>query len=283
MLRKDIIENFKGTIIQHGKYNDRLYLMKCPSSPDQNLADDLIRLTQKKGYTKIFAKVPEFVSRQFFLAGFIEEARIPKFYSAGESAVFMSFYLDKNRSNEPHVEKLNHNLAIALGKENKKTVSDLNTRYVIRKCSEHDVDAVANLYRQVFASYPFPIQDPDYLLNTMRSNAEYFCIEAENEIAAVCAAEIDRKNLAAEMTDFATSPGWRSKKFAQHLLAFMEREIKKKKIKTAYTIARAMSVAMNITFCKSGYCLAGRLKNNTNIAGSIESMNVWYKSINKDK
>lgn len=113
----------------------------------------------------------------------------------------------------------------------------------------------------------------------MQSNVEYFCIEAGGKIVAVSAAELDKENLNAEMTDFATSTGWRSKNFAQHLLAFMERQVREKKIKTAYTIARAFSVGMNITFRKSGYHFAGRLKNNTNISGSIESMNVWYKNI----
>jgi hypothetical protein len=59
----------------------------------------------------------------------------------------------------------------------------------------------------------------------------------------------------------------------------MEYDLKKQKIKTAYTIARAMSPGMNITFKKSGYKFCGRLRNSTNISGRIESMNVWYKSI----
>jgi hypothetical protein len=36
---------------------------------------------------------------------------------------------------------------------------------------------------------------------------------------------------------------------------------------------------MNITFSKLGYKYGGLLKNNTNISGAIESMNVWYKEI----
>jgi len=36
---------------------------------------------------------------------------------------------------------------------------------------------------------------------------------------------------------------------------------------------------MNITFRKAGYEFGGRLKNNTNISGNIEGMNVWYKSL----
>jgi hypothetical protein len=44
-----------------------------------------------------------------------------------------------------------------------------------------------------------------------------------------------------------------------------------------FTIARARSTGMNVTFAKNGYSFAGTLINNTNISGRIESMNVWYK------
>ncbi len=81
------------------------------------------------------------------------------------------------------------------------------------------------------------------------------------------------------MTDFATLPKWRGKGFAQCLLLHMEKTMKRRGIKTAYTIARAMSAGMNVTFSRAGYRFGGRLKNNTNISGNIESMNVWYKQL----
>jgi hypothetical protein len=59
----------------------------------------------------------------------------------------------------------------------------------------------------------------------------------------------------------------------------MEKEMQQKGIKMAYTIARAVSVGMNIVFAKLGYTYGGRLKNNTNISGEVESMNIWYKAI----
>ena len=49
-------------------------------------------------------------------------------------------------------------------------------------------------------------------------------------------------------------------------------------IDTFYTIARSVSFGMNITFAKMDYKYTGTLKNNTNISGNIESMNVWYKN-----
>ena len=46
-----------------------------------------------------------------------------------------------------------------------------------------------------------------------------------------------------------------------------------------YTIARAISTGMNVTFAKAGYEYTGTLINNTNISGQIENMNVWFKTL----
>jgi putative beta-lysine N-acetyltransferase len=81
------------------------------------------------------------------------------------------------------------------------------------------------------------------------------------------------------MTDFATLPEHRGENIALYLLDFMEKAMKKRGYKTAYTIARALSYGMNITFAKAAYKMGGTLINNTNICGKIESMNVWHKPI----
>ena len=81
------------------------------------------------------------------------------------------------------------------------------------------------------------------------------------------------------MTDFATLPDARGNGYALQLLFFLEQEIKERGILTAYTIARAVSPGMNVTFGKADYRFGGRLHNNTDISGNIESMNVWYKSL----
>ena len=82
-----------------------------------------------------------------------------------------------------------------------------------------------------------------------------------------------------EMTDFATLSKFRGNSYANLLLRFMENEMRSRGMQTAYTIARAISPGMNITFGKAGYTYGGRLINNTNIAGQIESMNVWHKNL----
>lgn len=191
----------------------------------------------------------------------------------------MGFYLNAERIKEPNIDEMENILKIALAKRTAGKVSCLENQFVLRKCTQTDVSAMAKIYREVFPSYPFPIHDPNYLLKTMQSHVDYFGIETDGGLVAVSSAEVDKVAANVEMTDFATLQEWRGNKFGQYLLARMENEMKKKNIKTAYTIARAMSPGMNVTFSKAGYQFGGRLKNNTYISGRIESMNVWYKAL----
>ena len=278
-LTQDKIEKYKGCVIQHGHYNDRIYLMQTPSFPSSALAYELIDLAKTNSYSKIFAKVSESISKNFITAGFLEEARIPAYYSGGEPAVFMGFYLNVDRFKEPDIDKIEDILKNVLGKKTEEKISRLENRFILRKCNKTDVTAMAKIYKEVFSSYPFPIHDPDYLLKTMQSHFNYFVIKTDVGLVAVSSSEVDKEAANVKMTDFATLSAWRGNNFSQHLLARMEKEMIKNNIKTSYTIARAISPGMNVTFCRAGYKYGGRLKNNTNISGKIESMNVWYKSL----
>jgi putative beta-lysine N-acetyltransferase len=280
MVSQDTVEHYKGNIIQHGSYNDRIYLIKLASEPSLTCPCELIDLAKEKNYSKIFAKVPECHTDIFLNAGFQEEARIPAFYSGREASVFMGFYLNAERAKEPNLNRIENILKIAIEKNTGMLTHKLKDGLNVRACNESfDVTVMADIYKKVFQSYPFPIHDPDYISETMNSHVDYFGIEANGHLVAVSSAEMDKQFSNVEMTDFATLPEWRGNNFAQLLLSRMEKEIRNKGIKIAYTIARAMSEGMNITFSRAGYQFGGRLKNNTNISGKIESMNVWYKNL----
>ncbi len=278
MAEKDKVINHHGSTIQHGSYNDRIYLMKLAPMPDENYPFQLIDLAKRNRYSKIFAKIPENHAKIFFDAGFLKEACIPKFYYGKEAAVFMGFYLNSKRATEAYLDRMEEIISIALAKETEDLCS-LNFNQKVRACEERDAEALANIYKDIFTTYPFPIHDPDYILKTMRNNVDYFGIESDSKLVAVSSAEMDKHSSNVEMTDFATLRDYRGHGYAKYLLARMDLEMKKKNIKTAYTIARSMSPGMNITFSKAGYQFGGRLKNNTNISGNIESMNIWYKSL----
>ena len=279
MASKDIIEAFDGNIIQHGCYNDRIYLIKLAHKASSTTPRNLIDLASQNNYSKIFAKVPECHSDIFSDAGFELEAVIPGFYNGKMTAVFMGFYLSAKRAEELEVGKMDEILTMALEKHVLKSKCHITDDFTLRICTEADVASMADIYKTTFQSYPFPIHDTAYILETMKSHVDYFGAEVNGRIVAVSSAEMDKQFSNAEMTDFATLPEWRGNRLAQCLLCRMEKAMRNKGIATAYTIARAMSVGMNVTFSRAGYRFGGRLKNNTNISGNIESMNVWYKHL----
>lgn len=279
-VKPDVIEQFQGQIIQHGKFNDRIYLMKLNLDAEKRVPEKLIDLAEREEYSKIFAKsgakaLPVFIDQEFTV-----EAVIPGYFK-GENDLFMvCYYLREDREIEDQAKEYDAVLNVAKEKANEDALRE-NDRcaFNIRPCDADDIPQMAEIYRQVFPSYPFPIHDPDYLRKTMDEHVDYYCVEKQGAILALSSAEIDYTAKSAEMTDFATLPENRKKGLASRLLSVMEKETAKKGIKTFYTIARAISYGMNITFSRNGYMFGGRLKNNTNISGNIESMNVWYKSV----
>ena len=268
-----------GSFIQHGPYNDRIYLFNATDKDLYTLPARLIDMAVEKGYGKIFAKLDEMKSLPFLSEGFIVEARIPAMYARDREGVFLAYYLDKARKVEPKSRLYEKNLKLAMDKQNKKHRVLPMKRFNIRACSGQDIPAMKNVYQKVFKTYPFPIHEASYLEQTMLDNVDYYCIEKDGKIVALSSAEKDMDDNYAEMTDFATLPEWRGNRFALYLLDKMEIAMENQGIKTAFTIARSASPGMNITFAKAGYSYGGRLKNNTNISGQIESMNIWYKKL----
>lgn len=277
---RDSIEQFHGALIQHGPLSDRIYLMKLNDADPARLIGELDNLARTNEYTKIFAKVPEDAAGPFLDAGYECEAAIPGYFNGDESAVLLGQYFDPDRRIENNEGEYEHIIGLArAAMQPSPKQADLPPGTSLRSCSEADAPAMSVIYRTVFESYPFPIDDPAYIRTTMREDVVYFGIESGGRLVALASAEMDLSQANAEMTDFATLPDYRGNGLAVRLLVHMEQDMCARGIVTAYTIARAISPGMNITFAKCGYYFGGRLKNNTNIAGSIESMNVWHKPL----
>lgn len=278
----DTIEQLAHSTIQHGKVNDRIYLMHLASLDFQNMPEKLVDLALSQGYSKIFAKLPASARPSFDKAGFVLEACIPGFYASENDGLFMSRFFNEQRMQS--TTKQRNTEVLVCCRERQKGIGiaskDLPDAYHLRQCTADDVQEMARLYAQVFPTYPFPIDQPQYLLDTMLSHVAYFGIwNAQGRLVALSSAEIDYKSLSAEMTDFATLSDERGKALATVLLKAMEDAMPSYKINMAYTIARAPSFGMNITFAQMGYIFGGQLINNTNIAGGFEDMNVWYKEL----
>lgn len=268
-----------GSVLQHGKLNDRIYLMKLNPEDAVNVFNTIENLAARYGYSKIFCKVPAQVAPLFLSQRYVIEAHIPGFYSRKEDAFFISKYPKSNRQFDDYPNNQLENLYQLMQDRIDAKSYLLSSEYTIRKLGVNDILNITSLYADTFKSYPFPIHDPNYIAESMGRHVEYFGAFKKDELAALASAEIDFHGKNAEMTDFATHKAHVGHNLSCSLLEMMEYEMQLQGITTLYTIARTASVPMNKTFIRLNYRYAGTLINNTNIAGSIESMNVFYKHI----
>ena len=280
MTMLDKIEKSGNQLIQHGKHNNRIYLIKFSWETFPEDIPALEQLAIQNGYTKIFAKIPAAALAPFLQFSYQTEAFIPSYYNDGSDCLFVSRFFDQSRKKIPDIELLDFYSLVGNMKDKNKFKYTHSLKLVIRILQPDDLAQVVCIYKKVFQTYPFPIFDKKYLKQNMDDKSViYFGVFDNQKLIGVSSTEIDYINHNAEMTDFAILPEYRGQNLAFFLLNTMETEMKIINIKTLYTIARLKSPGMNKTFMKSGYKYSGTLANNTNISGQIESMNVFYKHL----
>jgi len=270
----DLMVNIDNSKVHHGKHNNRAYIAKFSDRDDQDTIKKVENLAMMHKYDKIIAKVSSSNSHHFENLGYLEEASFPT--DNGLEYVYMSKFMNVKRADCQERDEINTvvNKALEYRQEEEETVEPIP--FVIKLGKNH-VPEMIEIYKKVFATYPFPIHDEDFLKESMDSHTFYYGLFSGTSLAALSSAEICSETMTVEMTDFATLPEHRGKGYASALLRAMEMDLKGSEIKTFYTIARAVSYGMNITFAKAGYGFGGTLINNTNISGNIESMNIWFK------
>jgi len=258
--------------------NQRIQVLAYEANNTESLVKSLEIGARDAGFGKVFLKAPIHEKAGFEETGMVAEATIEGYF-AGQPAVVMSLFLDEKRLLRPFAEEEESILASIRSKPTKKAVSVTPSGHAMSRTTIADADDLAALYDCVFASYPFPITDPGYLVSTMETNVIYRIVRnPAGKIVAAASAEIDYEHHNAEMTDFATLPETRGLGLAQLLLSALEGDMMELKITNLYTVARARSAGMNRVFFNNDYSWTGTLVNNCHIAGGFEDMHVWCKN-----
>jgi len=278
-MTSDTVSRLGSSVIQHGPCNDRVYLMKLAVEDTDAIIPAIEALADLYGYSKLFAKVPASAKDRFCAAGYRVEAHVPGMFSGVEDGWFLARYPDLSRADPGDAALLTADLL----RSAKPRPEPCGNGSVVEEADQKDADALARLYADVFETYPFPIHEPAWLRETMEDGIRYFVARAGDRVVAASSAEVDVSGKNAEMSDFATHPEYRGMGLCPALLAVMEEKMRCSGIRTTYTIARAAFYPVNITFARAGYQFGGTLVNNTNICGSFESMNVWYRSLDGEK
>jgi putative beta-lysine N-acetyltransferase len=283
-MTRDIITRLGSSDVQHGSFNDRVYLMNLAPEDTDRIIPAMEEMAKKYHYSKLFARVPDSAKDRFCAAGYQVEAHIPGMYRGAEDGWFLARYPEPARADPDEALPLTADLLRTAGLQSDGCENATTTPgFVIEETGSKDAGVLAKLYATVFETYPFPIHDPAWLRETMDDGDRYFVVRSGGRVVAASSAEVDASGKNAEMSDFATAPEYRGRGLCPALLKAMERAMRRSGIVTAYAIARAAFYPVNITFARAGYQFGGTLVNDTQICGALESMNVWYKPLAKER
>lgn len=210
-----------------------------------------------------------------------KEGMIKGFFNGKKDAYIYSFFLKPPGNLKSSLLKQRKVMDIVKNSK-KENITKLSKGYVIRRAQEKDAPAMAELYKKIFASYPTPMDDYQYIAYMM-NNAEIYYIVAEykNEIVSASSADVLKRFECAEMTDCATLPEHRGKGLMLNQFDLLLKLMKDKNIKTVFSYSRALSVGMNIVNARYNFEYGGCLLRQSNIAGNMENMNIWYKVLNQ--
>jgi len=258
--------------------NRRIQVLDYEANDTGALVESLGNGAREADFGKVFLKAPVHEQAGFEAAGMVAEATIDGYF-AGQPAVVMSLFLDEERMHRPFADEEASILASIRSKPTKTAAPQTPADHTMTRATTADADDLAGLYDRVFASYPFPITEPDYLVSTMESHVVYRIVRnPAGALVAAASAEMDLEHRNAEMTDFATLPETRGLGLARLLLSALERDMARRGICNLYTVARARSAGMNRVFFNNDYSWTGTLVNNCHIAGGFEDMHVWCKN-----
>ena len=130
----DSFETFGRSLVHHGTYNDRAYLMKLHAEDNSKIVRSLDTLASSRGYSKIFAKVPAWARERFLAGGYVEEARIPGFYPEGDDVIFMGKFFTELRAREQELQLVYDVLTAAEAAANVSRPTPLPSGFSARAC-----------------------------------------------------------------------------------------------------------------------------------------------------
>ena len=258
--------------------NERLIIKQPQFRDAARFATDVLRAARAHDAGKLLVYAGEDQWRQLLAQGFALEGILDG-YLHGEPAYIMASALTGTRHNCGDVEREQAVLEAALAAATE-PAPELPGQYRLVSCGSDMAEALAEVYGEVFTSFPSPLNETDFVHRMIRSGAAIFLAVLDGDrIASVAAAEIDREFKAAETTNCATRSAYRGEGMMQVLLHELENEMRREEIFTLFSLARAPSFGMNRALSKAGYSFRGRLLCNSHIMGGYETMNLWVRRL----
>lgn len=270
-------EDYRAKVLVDS-FNTRIKVQRHQGPNILDLIKKTLEMAREGDYTKISFLAREDEWETFLSRGFVLEA-ILKGYYQGDDGYIMARFIDPKRRYSERLEEENRTIEEIVESPVGVELPRLGEGLTLREARVQDAKALARMYKRVFASYPTPIFDEEYLANEIREGMIYKVIWAGNEPVSASSADIDEHNRSAELTDCGTIPEYRGQGLITLLIHDLEEELRRRNFSSFYGMARALSYGMNLIFQRFGYHYRGRLINHGHISGHFEDLNVWVKEL----
>ncbi len=273
---QDNHQNINDTDIFWDWHNQRIKITANQEHSEKTLMM-IKKLAEKTGMGKIIAFVAPSCQELYLNQGFEVEGTIKGFFAGGDAFCFSYFLSSARRISDNRYYGIIP--ADTSWERVKETSQESGLAYVTRKATPADIPGMISLFRNVFATYPSPVFDEDYLGANMKYNRVIYrvALDNDNRIIGIASAEKDSANLNAEITDCVTNTQYRGQGVLSRIISELEQELYTEGYICLYTLCRAIHAPVNKAFFRLGYSYSGRLIKNCNICGSFEDMNILVK------
>ncbi|WP_163539465.1 putative beta-lysine N-acetyltransferase [Gracilibacillus sp. YIM 98692] len=266
-----------GRTVSVEPISQRIKIYQMPTGEELNSFLDRLKLVAKDtNCDKLIFYLRDHQTGEIKQHGACYEGKIKGFFN-GATAYIYALFLDPARHKTDRLASEKKVFDVIQKRQQISTNFELPTGYQMRWADLKDAKQMANLYQTVFQSYPTPMNDPVFIEEMMQSDVYFLVVQHNGMIVSACSADILPHFRSAELSDCATYPEHRAKQLLSYQVAHLIPKVKKMGIRTLFSYSRANSVGMNLVNVKHGFTFGGRMVQNSNIAGSMENMNIWYK------
>lgn len=265
--------------IYNDPFNKRIRIDDVRGNVQKGLvfAEDL---AMKNKVEKLIVKGRQEQMNPLLQAGFTFEGKIDRYFLGNDCYLFCKYY-SANRRNSSSTVIEDDIIKKIYGEPMNEVNEKIPESYILKKIKEEDCDLLAKLYQTVFKIYPTPLNDPNYIKQTLEDGTIYYAFFKDGMAVSAASAEINGFYQNAEITDCATLPEHRKHGLLKILITKLEEELVQGGIYCSYSLARALSYGMNKALKQLHYAYRGRLMNNCYIFEKIENMNVWVKDLSE--
>ncbi|GMM85098.1 putative beta-lysine N-acetyltransferase [Pseudoalteromonas sp. MTN2-4] len=263
--------------IRHGQLNSRIYVTYSTIKTPNTFHDALVQVALAQGYGKIIAKVKGSQLLSFLKKGYKIEATVPGYFGS-EDAVFISYFLDKNREQSEFCQQYDEIVAKAL-KANPWHPGKFNEPVQFRSCNLTDIRALSKLYGHVYTNYSSPVSNEEFIKTSMNNGVQYYCADYMGVIVGCLRVELDIDTSNARIYDLGVMTQFQNQGIASALLNKVKQFLQQQDIKNVYTLCLATSLPVNKIFSQQKYEFGGRLTNNNRIEDEFKSLNLWFKKL----